>query len=61
MPLSRVANYENVDRDATKRGMVKNMWELEGKIRTFKFKCTKVFLLYADFVCKPSELARKIF
>lgn len=46
VPCSRVANYKIVDRDATKRGIVKNMWELEGKVRTFK--CIHTFLLNAS-------------
>lgn len=36
MFLFRVVNYENVDCDVIKCGMVKNMWELEGKICIFK-------------------------
>lgn len=39
VPCSRVANYKIVDRDATKRGIVKNMWES---------KCIHAFLLNAS-------------
>lgn len=59
VPCSRVANYKIVDRDATKRGIVKNMWELEGKVRTFKMH-TRI-LTQCKFICNLSEITIKIF